>query len=225
MADYRGHINGAALGAIAYTGIVTYGVSVSGVADSLSAPDWLGYALVTSGIGMLFGLWPDVDINSHAQKIFYRLFLGIDLVLIVLRNFEAAAYLGLFAILPALGKHRGWTHTHWAMFLVPLPFLVLPYITNFHLLYRPMVGWLFYGAAVTGYASHLWMDGLLFSRNKKRSKKSLDHGPLNVRQQFTEDVSRDPRKAGKRLGSLIWEVMGLSARAALYFFFRPFLRK
>ncbi|HRK74558.1 MAG TPA: hypothetical protein PLL64_09800, partial [Rhodothermales bacterium] len=72
---------------------------------------------------------------------------------------------------------------------------------------------------------HLWMDGLLFSRNKKRYKKNLDDAPLRLSQSFTEDVSRSPLKAGERLGSLIWEVIGLSARAALYFFFRPFLRK
>ncbi|MBN8589688.1 MAG: metal-dependent hydrolase [Rhodothermia bacterium] len=224
MADYRGHIHGAAIGSVAYTGLVAYGVSISGAAEAFSAPDWLGYTLVTLGIGLLFGLWPDVDINSNAQKIFYRLFFGIDLILIFLKNFEAASYLGLFAILPMLGKHRGWTHTVWAMLCIPLPLVLLPYFTKVHLLYSPMIGWLFYGAALVGYASHLWMDGLFFKKRKRTSRLQTENEASFV-EQLTSDVAVSPLRASKRLGGLMWDVLGLSLRATFYFFFRPFLRK
>jgi membrane-bound metal-dependent hydrolase YbcI (DUF457 family) len=85
--------------------------------------------------------------------------------LIVVGEFELAAYLGLFAILPALGHHRGWTHTWWAMLLIPLPLLVLPYL---HVPERPLIGLPFYGAAVVGYFSHLFMDGLVFRLKRSR---------------------------------------------------------
>jgi membrane-bound metal-dependent hydrolase YbcI (DUF457 family) len=58
-------------------------------------------------------------------------------------------------MLPILSRHRGWTHTWWAMLLVPSPLLILPYL---HVPERPLVGLPFYGAAVVGYLSHLVVD-------------------------------------------------------------------
>jgi len=82
-----------------------------------------------------------------------------------MQHFEEAAYLGLFALLPVLSKHRGWTHTWWAMLLIPLPLLVLPLLFYAE---RPLAGLPFYGAAVVGYSSHLFMDGLLPRRTRRR---------------------------------------------------------
>ena len=106
----------------------------------------------------MFGLWPDVDTNSKGQNLFYSLFFLADVALLGTRQFEEAAYLGLFCILPALGKHRGWTHTTWAMLLIPSPLLVLPSVLTPD---RPLAGLPFYGAAVVGYFSHLVLDGLV----------------------------------------------------------------
>ena len=105
--------------------------------------------------------------NSKGQNLFYSIFFTIDVVLIAMREFQWAAYLGLFAILPVLGKHRGWTHTYWAMLLIPSPLLVLPYLLFPD---RPFAGLPFYGAAVVGYFSHLFMDGLVipFPRRARR---------------------------------------------------------
>ncbi len=88
------------------------------------------------------------------------------MVLIATKHFEEASYLGLFAILPVLGKHRGWMHSWWAMLLVPSPLLILPYIFFPE---RPLSGLPFYGAAVVGYFSHLFMDGLVI-RFRRRGR-------------------------------------------------------
>src|SRR5690606_34211435 len=117
----------------------------------------VAYPFVLFGLCLMFGLWPDVDTNSKGQNVFYGLFFLVDVALIASRHFEEAAYLGLFAILPILGKHRGWTHTYWAMLLIPSPLLVLPMVLFPEA--EPLAGLPFYGAAVVGYFSHLFMDG------------------------------------------------------------------
>lgn len=112
-------------------------------------------------IAVLFGLWPDVDTNSKGQNIFFGIAFAADILLILNGRLEAAAYLGLVAMTPIIGKHRGWTHSKVAMFLVPAPLVIIPY------LYRPSVltpALLIYGAAVVGYFSHLLLDGLVWRR-------------------------------------------------------------
>ncbi len=66
-----------------------------------------------------------------------------------------AALLGLLAMLPAIDGHRGWTHTWWAMLLVPLPLLLAP-VLLYGWAWQAAVPW--YAAAVLGYFSHLLLD-------------------------------------------------------------------
>ncbi|GAB6887874.1 metal-dependent hydrolase [Desulfothermus okinawensis JCM 13304] len=106
-------------------------------------------------IGSLGALFPDVDTDSKGQNIFYFLLASLDLALMIKKYYKWAAILGFMAMLPPLGKHRGWTHTLWAMVLVPSPMLVLPLIFYKIPLERLLP---FYLAAVTGYFSHLLLD-------------------------------------------------------------------
>lgn len=165
MAGYRGHLAGASV----FYGFYLLGLGVVyavGAAYTQFTPvELVAYPFALFGLCLMFGLWPDVDTNSVGQDIFYTIFFVVDVVLIATRHFEEAAYLGLFAILPVLGKHRGWTHTWWAMLLVPAPLLVLPYVFFPE---RPLAGLPFYGAAVVGYASHLFMDGLVIRFRRRR---------------------------------------------------------
>ena len=144
-------------------------------------------------IALLFGLFPDVDIKSKSQRIFYSLLfvLNLSLILIFQRYLEAAI-LGLFAIVPILSKHRGWTHSRITMILLPGVFLVIPlYVEysdygvgwnelpelldslveheNFDATFRS--GFAFYAAGLIGYASHLYLDGILFRFRKARARK------------------------------------------------------
>lgn len=157
---------GAAAAGAAYVAILT---AAPGAAERHTAgllDEWqllIGLFVIT----ILFGLWPDVDTNSKGQNIFFGLAFAADILLIMSGRLEAAAYLGLMAMTPILGKHRGWTHSKLAMLLVPLPIAVVPYI------YRPSVltpALLLYGAAVTGYFSHLLLDGLIFKHIRVKGR-------------------------------------------------------
>ena len=166
MAGYRGHITGACFFFAFYLAGLVYVFSIDAAYTRFTLLEMVAFPLALFGLCLMFGLWPDVDTNSVGQDLFYTIFFLVDVVLIATRHFEEAAYLGLFAILPVLGKHRGWTHTWWAMLLVPSPLLILPYLFYPD---RPLSGLPFYGAALVGYFSHLFMDGLVlrFRRHKR----------------------------------------------------------
>lgn len=141
-------------------------------------------------IALLFGLWPDVDIKSKSQKIFYCVLFFVNLTLIIiLRRYVESAVLGLFAMLPILSKHRGWTHSRITMLLLPSLFLFIPIYTEYpnwnwsaewdeiselitslatweRLPEIAQRGFAFYLAGLIGYASHLYLDGILFSSRR-----------------------------------------------------------
>lgn len=148
MPDYRGHLAGGLFfGVMGVVGAVLLGWMVF---DPLLAAGLVGFCL----LGALF---PDVDTNSKGQNLYYAVFVVIDLALIVRGLYVWAAWFGLFSMLPAVGSHRGWTHTWWAMLLVPVPILVIPLfmqVENVLPIFLP-----FYAAFVVGYFSHLILDG------------------------------------------------------------------
>ncbi len=144
-------------------------------------------------IAVLFGLWPDVDIKSKSQKIFYSVLFTLNLVLIVFfQKYLESALLGLFAMLPIMSKHRGWTHAKITMILLPGVFLLVPIYTNYpewtsggnlmsdfyalrdwdYLLDAVLSGLPFYVASFIGYGSHLHLDGILFRSRKAQRQKA-----------------------------------------------------
>ena len=165
MSNYRGHVFGALAFSLIYLSVLALGFAVDLIPDDREIFSGFMFPISLVGLAVLFGLWPDVDTNSKGQNIFYSIFFVADIILISQEQFEQAAYLGLLAMLPVLSKHRGWTHARISAFIIPLPFLVLPYIYNST---DPWNGLPYYGAAVIGYISHLWFDGILFKRKKKR---------------------------------------------------------
>ncbi len=167
MSNYKGHVAGAVGVFALYFGALALVFSVDRAYARFSEVELVAYPAVLLGLTVMFGLWPDVDTNSKGQNLFYGIFFLVDAVLIATRRFEYAAYLGLFCILPVISKHRGWTHTFWAMLLIPAPFLALPYVLFPE---RPLAGLPFYGAAVVGYFSHLFMDGLVVRPPGRRGR-------------------------------------------------------
>lgn len=160
MANWRGHIIGGVVFTTVYAVAMLF-VPVEQFAESARLlQDWQAMAAVFV-IGILFGLFPDVDTNSKAQDIFFGFAFIIDILLIWSRHIQAAAYLGLIAMLPIITHHRGWTHSKIAMVLVPLPILVIPWLYDTAMLPISIV---FYGAAVSGYFSHLFLDGLIWKK-------------------------------------------------------------
>ncbi len=160
MANYRGHIAGG-LGAGTAYALALSNVPIERFAESAGLlENWQALAALFV-LSMLFALFPDVDTNSKGQDIFVGLAFVVDVLLIFNGNIQAAAYLGLIAMLPIISHHRGWTHSKLAMILVPLPILVVPYLHNDAILPISIV---YYGAAVAGYFSHLLLDGLIWKR-------------------------------------------------------------
>lgn len=145
MAGYKGHSVGA---------VVLLLVAMHYFGNTFHNPDLIDIILY-GAIALMFGLWPDVDIKSKGQKIFYSIFFVTDLYLIINQEFEIAAYFGLIIILPILARHRGWTHTLTAMILIPLPILLYPMYDSG---LATLAGLPYYAAAVTGYFSHLLLD-------------------------------------------------------------------
>lgn len=160
MANYKGHIAGGIVFSAAYAGIVSF-LPVERFAEAAGIlGNWQAMGAVFV-IGVLFGLFPDVDTNSKAQDIFFGIVFPLNILLIWQGYIQAAAYLGLIAMLPIVSHHRGWTHRKWAMIVVPLPILLIPYLYNDAILPASTV---YYGAAVVGYFSHLLLDGLIWRR-------------------------------------------------------------
>lgn len=155
MANYKGHMAGGLIASGMYAGVLVFTPlqRFAETADLLHS--WQVFAAVLV-LGILFGLFPDVDTNSKAQDLFFWIVFPLDVLLLATGNVQAAAYLGLIAMLPIIGHHRGWTHSKWAMLLVPLPILLIPYLYNQTML---PVSIMYYGAAVAGYFSHLLLDG------------------------------------------------------------------
>lgn len=144
--------------AAAYAGAISF-LPIERFAEAAGVlGNWQALAAVFV-IGILFGLFPDVDTNSRAQDMFFGIVFPLNILLIWQGYIEAAAYLGLIAMLPIVGHHRGWTHKKWAMVVVPLPILLIPYLHNDAILPASAV---YYGAAVAGYFSHLLLDGLIW---------------------------------------------------------------
>jgi hypothetical protein len=164
MANYRGHIAGGLAAGAASVALLPL-VPVEHIAEAAHLlSDWQIFAAFFV-LSVLFALFPDVDTNSKGQDIFIGLAFVTDILLIVSGDFHAAAYLGLIAMLPIVSHHRGWTHSKWAMFIVPLPLLVIPSLYSESLL---PVASVYYIAAVAGYFSHLLLDGLIWRKIRVR---------------------------------------------------------
>jgi membrane-bound metal-dependent hydrolase YbcI (DUF457 family) len=157
MANWKGHV----VGGVLLGGSYAIGVSFAPIEHFAEMAGLLQNWQALAGVlvvSVLFALFPDIDTNSKGQNIFFGLALVTDILLIYNGYIQAAAYLGLIAMLPVVGKHRGWTHSKLAMVLVPLPIVVVPYLHNDSIL---PISLIFYGAAVAGYFSHLLFDGLI----------------------------------------------------------------
>lgn len=146
MPGYKAHLTGGVVCGGLILGIVTW--------KGMYNPDpMIGAALLA--ICTLSALFPDTDTDSKGQNLFYFMLVIFDLALMSLGLFKWAAIVGFCAMLPAIGHHRGWTHTWFAMFIVPLPLVILPAVF-YGFAFKALIP--FYAAGVAGYFSHLLLD-------------------------------------------------------------------
>jgi membrane-bound metal-dependent hydrolase YbcI (DUF457 family) len=160
MANYKGHLVGAVVVNTAYVaGASLLPGDILAETGGLFS-NWQFVAFLYF-VAMLFGLWPDIDTNSKGQDIFFTAGFILNLVLIWNGYLEASAYLGLLAMTPIVGKHRGWTHSIWAMLLVPSSIMLVSFLYRDEIFPATII---IYGAAVAGYFSHLLLDGLIIKK-------------------------------------------------------------
>lgn len=168
LSGYRGHV---------VAGVLWYGLFAALAASVLPRLFGVPGALFAATgwdlpvqilVAVLAALWPDVDSASQGRKLYYRVLLAFSLYCVFRAQWKIAAFVGLAAILPGIGNHRGWTHSVWAAFVVPLPILFLPLYVGAGGLWlnapdfdKLPVGLPYYFAAVTGFLSHLAADGRL----------------------------------------------------------------
>jgi len=147
MGSYRAHTLG---------GMLTFAVCIAALAFLASSEISIEKGLGLFAVTLMAALFPDVDTDSKGQNIFYSLFLLLDVYFILNKNYRYAAILGLLVMLPVISRHRGWTHTLWAMLLIPAPILLLPWMLFGT---EPSKLFIYYVCAVAGYFSHLVIDG------------------------------------------------------------------
>ena len=189
MSMFREHWIG---GLVAYTSFfaVSLGTTLTGFFAFRLPLDWNPTVSVEPlkiaacfAIGVLSGLWPDVDTKSKSQQIFYRLFLISNVVLIYKGYYAISAFFGLFAMLPLIGNHRGWTHSKLTMLLLPAIFIIVPLYFQRDQLDRNELlaaqnlvllkeGMPFYTAGLIGYATHLHLDGILLQSRKAQRRQA-----------------------------------------------------
>ena len=153
MPGYKEHLSGGmAIGALGISAAVLLGYLAVDVLQLAGL--W--------GVCLLGALFPDIDTDSKGQNLFYTGLIVIDAFLIYHSCYRWAAWLGLMAMLPALGHHRGWTHTWWAMLVVPLPIVIIPYMLFNDQNVSVLLSEKYYAAFALGYFSHLLMDRKFF---------------------------------------------------------------
>ncbi len=137
--------------------------STIGVIPGIAHPLWWGVAATV----LFFSLFPDVDTDSVPRRWFYRGVLALLLYLAWSGWWIEATVVAGLSMLPLVDHHRGWTHGRF----VPL---LLPAVLCVGLLWwegadatGPGVSAVltplrltFVGAAVSGWYTHLLLDGL-----------------------------------------------------------------
>lgn len=146
MPGYQAHLTGGALTAV---------VGIGGAVFAGTLPQDPPLLAALTAVCLLAALLPDVDTDSKGKRLFAWILLALDAGLLYREEYRWAAVLGVFAILPGLGMHRGWTHRWWAALLFPLPLLAA---ARFFLHFTWPQALPFYLAALAGYASHLALD-------------------------------------------------------------------
>ncbi len=159
MAGYKGHI----VMAVIFGVLLVAGLGYTSLAAVMPMQERLVKGAVMVWLAVIFALFPDIDIKSKGQLLFYRLFFLLDLTLLLLGRWQEAAVVGFVALIPILSRHRGWTHSLWAMLLVPLPILAGP---MYFMKTSTVEGLPYYLGAVAGYLSHLVADGTILRRRK-----------------------------------------------------------
>jgi len=110
--------------------------------------EWLVFALAGS-------IFPDIDIKSKAQKLFYLLLLFVASVLYTEKRYDLLPALAVATFLPQMVKHRGLFHRLWFVLLASYAIWQVGSTIRPDLAQPLQFDMLFFAA---GAISHLWLD-------------------------------------------------------------------
>ena len=143
MPSYRGHLVG---------GVVTYLLMLQCIKYAQPNIDVIFQGLLFCLLGSLF---PDIDIQSKGQKLFYQALFIIILLIIAYHRMELLVPVAVVSFIPLLLNHRGITHNPWFVLFLGL---CMPIASHW---YHPELWQLAVKAAfffIVGGWSHLVLD-------------------------------------------------------------------
>lgn len=147
MPNYKAHLVG---GAVSFT--IVYKLT------SYCAPTWQINPLALLGgfgLALLGSIFPDIDISSRMQTLFFRsmlILLATSLVFGYWRLFMGGC--GVSSLIFFL-RHRTITHRPW--FLISFPLVMLFIILQKNII-NQYLGWFWYSCFVVGALSHIVLD-------------------------------------------------------------------
>lgn len=143
MPGYKGHLVGGAL---------TYGAALYLMVGALPPHGVMAEWLICTLAGALF---PDIDVKSKGQKLFYWVVLAVLLLVLYKGRHEFFILISILATVPMLVKHRGLFHKLW--FVIAFPLGVATALGFYFPAYSAalMIDVLFF---IAGAVSHLWLD-------------------------------------------------------------------
>lgn len=108
MPGYRSHLVG---------GFVTYLAIIQAIS-------WYNPSHMTIIQGFLFcllgALFPDIDVKSKGQNVFYSILLCLMILLLYKQQYCLFTVLSLLGVIPMLVKHRGIFHHLWFLLLLSI---------------------------------------------------------------------------------------------------------
>ncbi len=108
MPSYRVHLIG---------GLVTY----LGILQLIKYSEPTIHTIIQGLIFCLLGaLFPDIDVKSKGQKVFYTLLLFFLIYLVVVQNYCLFVSVSFLGVVPILVRHRGVFHHIWFLLTIAL---------------------------------------------------------------------------------------------------------
>ena len=161
MPGYRGHLIG---GAITFAAVYATLRVINPESVTFAKDIFSGLVLCLAG-----SLFPDIDIKSVGQRIFYFAIFPILLLAILTKQFSLLTIVSLLSVIPVLVSHRGLIHKWWFLVFVPLLVPMLLLYNHSALVAPALISYVFF---VSGALSHVLLDYGLWRFIKKHLFRS-----------------------------------------------------
>jgi hypothetical protein len=145
MPGYKGHLIG---GAVAFAVALCVVHSAGVYFNETQGLQWFASTLAGS-------LFPDIDVKSKGQNIFYKIILCLLLFMLFYDYHRPFITISVAAMVPMIVRHRGIFHRLW--FVISFPVVLALFLVTFYPLYQSTIMYnsLFF---MIGAISHLWLD-------------------------------------------------------------------